>query len=72
VPRRRARGTGRDAGLRCRRRLVPGGGDASFEELPAAAGPSDTLVRLTAQKLSEHLGEQFYVRPVGGELATLA
>jgi hypothetical protein len=41
---------------------VPGGGDASFEKLPAAAGPSEILARLTAQKLSEHLGEQFYVR----------
>jgi hypothetical protein len=41
--------------------LVPGGGDASFEQLPAAAGPSDIQARLTAQKLSEHLGEQFYV-----------
>jgi hypothetical protein len=43
--------------------LVPGGGDASFEKLPAAAGPSEILARLTAQKLSEHLGEQFYVIP---------
>ena len=36
----------------------------------AAAGPSDILARLTAQKLSEHLGEQFYVRLHGrnGEL----
>ena len=48
APRRRLRGTGRDAGLRCRRRLVLGGGDASFEELPAAAGPSNILARLTA------------------------
>jgi hypothetical protein len=39
--------------------LESGGGDASFEELPVAAGPSDILARLTAQKLSEHLGEQY-------------
>ena len=43
-------------------RVGAGRGDASFEELRAAAGPSDILARLTAQKLPEHLGEQFYVR----------
>src|SRR5262249_35016932 len=31
--------------------LLPGGGDASFEELPPAAGPSDILARHTAQKI---------------------
>jgi hypothetical protein len=39
--------------------LESGSGDASFEELPVAAGPSDILARLTAQKLSEHPGEQY-------------
>jgi hypothetical protein len=29
--------------------LVPGGGDANFEKLPAAVGPSEILARLTAQ-----------------------
>src|SRR3954470_17986689 len=32
----------------------------------AAAGPTDILARLTAQKLSEHLGKQFYVENIGG------
>ncbi len=32
----------------------------------APAGPADILARLTAQKLSEHLGKQFYVENVGG------
>src|ERR1700675_4413889 len=32
----------------------------------AAAGPTDILARLTAAKLSEHLGKQFYVENVGG------
>jgi tripartite-type tricarboxylate transporter receptor subunit TctC len=32
----------------------------------AAAGPSDILARITAQKLSEHLGKQFYVENIGG------
>ncbi len=32
----------------------------------AAAGPSDILARLTAQKLSEHLGKQFYVENIAG------
>src|SRR5947209_12153366 len=32
----------------------------------AAAGPTDILARLAAQKLSEHLGKQFYVENVGG------
>jgi len=39
--RRQARGTGRDVPAQ----LVPGGGDASFEELPAAAGIVDGIVR---------------------------
>src|SRR5882724_12379372 len=32
----------------------------------APAGPADILARLTAQKLSESLGKQFYVENVGG------
>lgn len=32
----------------------------------AAAGPTDILARLTAQKLSERLGKQFYVENIGG------
>jgi tripartite-type tricarboxylate transporter receptor subunit TctC len=32
----------------------------------AAAGPTDILARLTAQKLSEHFGKQFYVENIGG------
>ena len=32
----------------------------------AAAGPTDILARLAAQKLSEHLGKQFYVENLGG------
>jgi tripartite-type tricarboxylate transporter receptor subunit TctC len=32
----------------------------------AAGGPADILARLTAQKLSEHLGKQFYVENIGG------
>jgi tripartite-type tricarboxylate transporter receptor subunit TctC len=32
----------------------------------AAAGPTDILARFTAQKLSEHLGKQFYVENIGG------
>src|SRR5216684_113497 len=32
----------------------------------AAAGPTDIMARLTAQKLSEHLGKQFYVENIGG------
>jgi tripartite-type tricarboxylate transporter receptor subunit TctC len=32
----------------------------------APAGPADILARLTAQKLSEQLGKQFYVENVGG------
>src|SRR5215216_3610442 len=32
----------------------------------AAAGPTDILARLAAQKLSEQLGKQFYVDNVGG------
>jgi tripartite-type tricarboxylate transporter receptor subunit TctC len=32
----------------------------------AAAGPTDMLARLTVQKLSEHLGKQFYVENIGG------
>lgn len=32
----------------------------------APAGPTDILARLTAQKLSEQLGKQFYVENVGG------
>jgi tripartite-type tricarboxylate transporter receptor subunit TctC len=32
----------------------------------AAGGPTDMLARLTTQKLSEHLGKQFYVENVGG------
>jgi tripartite-type tricarboxylate transporter receptor subunit TctC len=32
----------------------------------AAAGPADILARLTAQKLSERLGTQFFVENIGG------
>jgi tripartite-type tricarboxylate transporter receptor subunit TctC len=32
----------------------------------APAGPADILARLTAQKLSESLGKQFYVENIGG------
>src|SRR5258708_35527392 len=32
----------------------------------AVAGPTDILARLTAQKLSEHLGKQFYVENIVG------
>jgi tripartite-type tricarboxylate transporter receptor subunit TctC len=32
----------------------------------AVGGPTDILARLTAQKLSEQLGKQFYVENVGG------
>jgi tripartite-type tricarboxylate transporter receptor subunit TctC len=32
----------------------------------AAGGPTDILARLITQKLSEHLGKQFYVENVGG------
>jgi tripartite-type tricarboxylate transporter receptor subunit TctC len=32
----------------------------------APAGPSDILARITAEKLSEHLGKRFYVENVGG------
>ncbi len=32
----------------------------------AAGGPTDILARLTAQKLSEHLGKPFYVENLGG------
>jgi len=46
--------------------LMSGGGDASFEELPAAASRSDILARLIAQKLAEYLGERFYIRLRGG------
>jgi hypothetical protein len=45
--------------------LVLGGGDASFEELPAAASRSDILASLIAQKLSEYLGEQDYAEETG-------
>jgi tripartite-type tricarboxylate transporter receptor subunit TctC len=31
-----------------------------------AGGPTDTFARLIAQKLSEHLGKQFYVENVAG------
>jgi tripartite-type tricarboxylate transporter receptor subunit TctC len=32
----------------------------------AAAGPTDLLARIITQKLSEHLGRQFYVENIGG------
>ncbi|WP_315834577.1 tripartite tricarboxylate transporter substrate binding protein [Bradyrhizobium prioriisuperbiae] len=32
----------------------------------APGGPADILGRLTAQKLSEHLGKQFYIENIGG------
>lgn len=32
----------------------------------AAAGPTDIVARLIAQKLSEHFGKQFYVENIGG------
>ena len=32
----------------------------------AAAGPSDILARITAQKLSDRLGKQFYVENIAG------
>jgi tripartite-type tricarboxylate transporter receptor subunit TctC len=32
----------------------------------AAGGPSDVIGRIVAQKLSEALGQQFYVENVGG------
>jgi len=32
----------------------------------APGGPTDLLGRLIAQKLSEHLGKQFYVENIGG------
>src|SRR5258707_9710995 len=32
----------------------------------AAGGPSDVIGRIVAQKLSESLGQQFYVENVGG------
>ena len=32
----------------------------------AAGGPSDVIGRIVAQKLSETLGQQFYVENVGG------
>jgi tripartite-type tricarboxylate transporter receptor subunit TctC len=31
-----------------------------------AGGPTDIFARLTAQKLSEHLGKQFYVENIAG------
>src|SRR5271163_1386520 len=31
-----------------------------------AGGPTDTFARLTAQRLSEHLGKQFYVENIAG------
>ena len=36
----------------------------------AAGGPSDVIGRIVAQKLSEALGQQFYVENVGGAAAT--
>ena len=39
----------------------------------AAGGPTDVFARLMAQKLSEHLGKQFYVENVpgaGGNIGT--
>ena len=32
----------------------------------AAGGPTDVIARIVAQKLSETLGQQFYVENVGG------
>ena len=32
----------------------------------AAGGPTDVITRLVAQRLSEHVGKQFFVENVGG------
>ena len=32
----------------------------------AAGGPTDVIARIVAQKLSETLGQQFYVENIGG------